>query len=272
MNLDSQASVRLNVRNKSAISNDHTNQQTAALYQIANNPAANNYLNPNSLRVQNSLTKTFLDYNLNNQQQIFQLTNTNFSNHHRINSASRLGSSINGNSHLTHYNNHNTNVKIIHDSNKFLEDILAHSKRNIKSNIVANSNATSISVGNSVQLPANMTIINRSSEERAIFPDKLIMERRNLTMCPVIEGEDSLKLINYQHNQIKQIQNLDQMRNLIFLDLYDNRIERIQGLSNLINLRVLMLGKNRIQKIENLNNLIYLDILDLHANQVHSKV
>jgi leucine-rich repeat-containing protein 49 len=92
-----------------------------------------------------------------------------------------------------------------------------------------------------------------------------------LTACPIIEGEDSLKLINYQHNQIKLMGNFEQMRNLIFLDLYDNKIERINGLSTLTNLRVLMLGKNRIQRIENLANLAYLDILDLHGNQVSQR-
>lgn len=92
--------------------------------------------------------------------------------------------------------------------------------------------------------------------------------RKGLTCCPVIEGESSFKLINYQYNQIRVISNLDQMRNLIFLDLYNNQIEKISGLGALSQLRVLMLGKNRISKIENLNSLVYLDILDLHANQV----
>ena len=100
----------------------------------------------------------------------------------------------------------------------------------------------------------------------SIFQKTLI--RRNLNACPIIEGDDQLKLINYQHNQIRSISNLDQMRSLIFLDLYDNRIERINGLHSLINLRVLMLGKNRIEKIENLDHLVYLDVLDLHGNQV----
>lgn len=93
-----------------------------------------------------------------------------------------------------------------------------------------------------------------------------------MNICPNIEGDLQLKLINYQHNQIRSIQNLDQMSNLIFLDLYDNRIERISGLSNLVNLRVLMLGKNRISKIESLESLTHLDVLDLHGNQVKNKL
>lgn len=174
-------------------------------------------------------------------------------------------------------NAHAHSLRILNDSSRFLEDIInAQSKRTLAKQTTTNTNtntnsSTSGSSGGlsaSLQLPASITIINRTSEERALCPDKLIMERKSLAQCPVIEGEDAFKLINYQHNHIKQIQNLDQMRNLIFLDLYNNQIEKINGLCSLINLRVLMLGKNRILKIENLNSLVYLDILDLHGNLV----
>lgn len=147
---------------------------------------------------------------------------------------------------------------------RFLDEILVQGKRSS----VASHNSLPISTTpNNLQL-STITVINRSNEEKTLFPDKLILERKNLIWCPVIEGEASFRLINYQHNQIKSIANLDQMRNLIFLDLYNNHIDKIAGLSSLIQLRVLMLGKNRISKIENLNTLVYLDILDLHANQV----
>ena len=69
--------------------------------------------------------------------------------------------------------------------------------------------------------------------------------RRDLTVCPVLEGEENLRLLNFQHNLIRRIENLSYLRKLIFLDLYDNQIEEISGLSSLKSLRVLMLGKNR---------------------------
>lgn len=69
--------------------------------------------------------------------------------------------------------------------------------------------------------------------------------RRKLTVCPMLEGEDQLRLLNYQHNSITRIQHLSALRRLIFLDLYDNQIEQITGLNSLRSLRVLMLGKNR---------------------------
>lgn len=76
----------------------------------------------------------------------------------------------------------------------------------------------------------------------------MLIYRRKLTVCPILEGEDQLRLLNYQHNMISKIQHLSSLKRLIFLDLYDNQIEEISGLSSLKSLRVLMLGKNRYWK------------------------
>lgn len=77
---------------------------------------------------------------------------------------------------------HSFNPKIIHDSNKFIENILAHSKRQLKpppSLRVNNSDSRNQLqlLSASLNLPANVITINRSSEERFMFPDKLILER-----------------------------------------------------------------------------------------------
>ncbi|XP_077989183.1 leucine-rich repeat-containing protein 49-like [Glandiceps talaboti] len=111
-------------------------------------------------------------------------------------------------------------------------------------------------------------IVYRTPEERGANPDRLNLDRRRLTVCPILEGEEHLRLLNFQHNMITKIQHLNNLRRLIFLDLYDNQIEEISGLSTLKSLRVLMLGKNRIQRIQNLDTLIKLDVLDLHGNQI----
>uniref|UniRef100_G1NSC5 Leucine-rich repeat-containing protein 49 n=1 Tax=Myotis lucifugus TaxID=59463 RepID=G1NSC5_MYOLU len=110
-------------------------------------------------------------------------------------------------------------------------------------------------------------ILQRSSEEKILYSDRLTLERQKLTVCPVIDGEEHLRLLNFQHNFITRIQNISNLRR-IFLDLYDNHIEEISGLSTLRSLRVLLLGKNRIKKISNLENLKSLDVLDLHGNQI----
>ncbi|XP_058397962.1 leucine-rich repeat-containing protein 49 isoform X2 [Diceros bicornis minor] len=111
-------------------------------------------------------------------------------------------------------------------------------------------------------------ILQRSSEEKILYSDRLTLERQKLTVCPIIDGEEHLRLLNFQHNFITRIQNISNLQKLIFLDLYDNQIEEISGLSTLRSLRVLLLGKNRIKKISNLENLKSLDVLDLHGNQI----
>lgn len=72
-----------------------------------------------------------------------------------------------------------------------------------------------------------------------------MFSRQKLTVCPIIDGEEHLRLLNFQHNFITRIQNISNLQRLIFLDLYDNQIEEISGLSTLRSLRVLLLGKNR---------------------------
>ncbi|XP_033750016.1 leucine-rich repeat-containing protein 49-like isoform X6 [Pecten maximus] len=111
-------------------------------------------------------------------------------------------------------------------------------------------------------------VVYRTPDERSSNPDRLNLDRRKLTVCPILEGEEQLRLLNYQHNMIGKIQHLSTLKRLIFLDLYDNQIEEISGLSALKSLRVLMLGKNKIKAIENLETLCKLDVLDLHGNQI----
>ncbi|XP_062516504.1 leucine-rich repeat-containing protein 49-like isoform X1 [Corticium candelabrum] len=112
-------------------------------------------------------------------------------------------------------------------------------------------------------------LVYRLPEDRQTNPDRLNLDRRRLSVCPLLEGEDQLRLLNLQHNMITKIQHLSSLRRLIFLDLYDNMIMEISGLQTLVSLRVLMLGKNRITSIGNLERLTKLDVLDLHGNLIH---
>ena len=108
-------------------------------------------------------------------------------------------------------------------------------------------------------------VVYRPPEERAANPDRLNLDRRHLSVCPVLEvtaqsmlyslillllrvqGEEQLRLLNLQHNAISRIQHLSHLHRLVFLDLYDNLLQEINGLENLSSLRVLMLGRNRSQ-------------------------
>ncbi|EMP38999.1 Leucine-rich repeat-containing protein 49 [Chelonia mydas] len=124
-----------------------------------------------------------------------------------------------------------------------------------------------INFGSSSSITA-FPILHRAADEKILNSDRLTLERQKLTVCPVIDGEEHLRLLNFQHNFITRIQNISNLQHLVFLDLYDNQIEEISGLSTLWSLRVLLLGKNRIKKISNLENLKNLDVLDLHGNQI----
>ena len=112
------------------------------------------------------------------------------------------------------------------------------------------------------------TTVRRLKEQKAHSTERLNMDNQQLAACPRLLDEEKLRLLNYQSNQIRTIQNLDGLPNLIFLDLYNNRIERVAGLEKVQGLRVLMLGKNRLTQIENLDGLSRLDVLDLHSNQI----
>lgn len=115
---------------------------------------------------------------------------------------------------------------------------------------------------------AGVLVVYRSIVERSNNPERLNLDRRDLTQMPLLESEERLRLLNYQHNLISKIENLLSLPNLIFLDLYNNQIKEINGLHTVPSLRVLMLGKNLIDKIKNLNSLTKLDVLDLHSNKI----
>ena len=46
----------------------------------------------------------------------------------------------------------------------------------------------------------------------------------------LLEGEEKLKILTYQHNKISRIEHLVSLPNLLYLDLYDNMIKEIDGL------------------------------------------
>lgn len=114
-------------------------------------------------------------------------------------------------------------------------------------------------------------VYRRGEAERAASAERLNLDRRGLTQCPRLVGEELLRLVNYQNNAITTISNLDNLPHLIFLDLYNNSIAEISGLEAVPTLRVLMLGKNRLTRVSGLTGQVpHLDVLDLHSNQITS--
>ncbi|XP_038002780.1 leucine-rich repeat-containing protein 49 isoform X3 [Motacilla alba alba] len=150
--------------------------------------------------------------------------------------------------------------RINKEQSSFHSRLLQH---DLEKNYSGRQDNTNFGSSSSITFP----ILQRTAEEKILNSDRLTLERQKLTVCPIIDGEDHLRLLNFQHNFITRIQNISNLHHLVFLDLYDNQIEEISGVSTLRSLRVLLLGKNRIKKISNLENLKNLDVLDLHGNQ-----
>ncbi|CAM9322367.1 unnamed protein product [Ectocarpus sp. 12 AP-2014] len=117
------------------------------------------------------------------------------------------------------------------------------------------------------EFQGGVLLVRRSEDAKKRSPERLNLHRRRLTSCPIIQGDNRLRLLNYQNNLISKITNLTNLPNLIFIDLYNNVIDTLEGsLSTMTALRVMMVGKNKIQKISNLRCLRKLDVLDLHSN------
>lgn len=73
-----------------------------------------------------------------------------------------------------------------------------------------------------------------NSQTKASNPERLNLDRRNLPVIPLLEGEQILRLLNLQNNVIRRIENLLGLPNLIFLDLYNNRIEVLTSFTTLM--------------------------------------
>lgn len=51
-------------------------------------------------------------------------------------------------------------------------------------------------------------VVYRLAEARNLNPEQLNLDRRKITICPLLEGEGRLRLLNYQNNQIQHMCNL----------------------------------------------------------------
>ena len=60
-------------------------------------------------------------------------------------------------------------------------------------------------------------------------PERLNLDRRNLFICPRLEEEENLRLLNYQNNNISAISNVENLPQLIFLDFYNNNLRSLDG-------------------------------------------
>jgi leucine-rich repeat-containing protein 49 len=95
------------------------------------------------------------------------------------------------------------------------------------------------------QIPGIM-IIYRRPQEREQNSEKMQLDSRGFKHIPLLEGEEKIKCLNLQNNEIDKIENLVSLPNLTFLDLSSNKLTEIQNFTTLVHLKVLILSKNLI--------------------------
>lgn len=52
-----------------------------------------------------------------------------------------------------------------------------------------------------------------------------------LIHIPLLEGEEKLKILTYQHNKFTKIENLVSLPSLLYIDFYDNMIKEIENIN-----------------------------------------
>jgi leucine-rich repeat-containing protein 49 len=80
-----------------------------------------------------------------------------------------------------------------------------------------------------VELPQipNILIVYRRPTERDLNVEKMNIDSRALKHIPLLEGEERIKYLNLQNNEIGKIENLVSLPGLNFLDISCNRIKEI---------------------------------------------
>ena len=83
------------------------------------------------------------------------------------------------------------------------------------------------------------------------------------------KAKEKLKLQKLGIVNISDIEGLDKLVSLKYLDLDDNLITEINGLDNLKNLESLSLQNNKIEEVQGLENLLILENIFLYGNPVY---
>jgi Leucine-rich repeat (LRR) protein len=106
-------------------------------------------------------------------------------------------------------------------------------------------------------IPGKM-IVYRKPDQRDTNPEHIILEHKGLKEIPLLEGEERLKFLNLQRNQIESIDNLVSLPNLTMINMGRNKITSIDGFSlfeaSLTNLKILILSNNFLSSVTSINS------------------
>ena len=119
------------------------------------------------------------------------------------------------------------------------------------------------------QIP-NILIVYRRPNERLRNPERLQLSNKQFKMIPLLEGEEELKTLLLDKNNILKLENLISLPKLEVLDCSHNKISEINEIKSLIGLRTVCLGFNEISNIEPVKYLSRVRELDLQRNRVIS--
>lgn len=129
------------------------------------------------------------------------------------------------------------------------------------SNTVSN-----ISLRNKLTAAPSFNIVEEIHEEIASGTTLTSSNNKTISKMSTSTKPENIFFSSISHTKASMKYNL---KNLVFLDLYNNQIEKIENLDGLKSLTVLLLGKNRITDITGLISLkSTLRVLDLHGNKI----
>ena len=103
--------------------------------------------------------------------------------------------------------------------------------------------------------------------EQGHICDVMISSKELTCIPPKISQLPHLQYLSLICSNIKRIEHLENLTQLLCLDLIYNQVSKIEGLDNATQLVVLNLYNNKITKIENLDALTKLEYIQLGSNK-----
>ncbi|KKM43503.1 hypothetical protein LCGC14_1562990, partial [marine sediment metagenome] len=163
-----------------------------------------------------------------------------------------------------------TEVKDYEGENELKEDFLYYLAVSISK--VRNEDADSlIKLLKLIDSEGNFQFVSYEGKKYIASNNNLNLEKKGIEDIDQIKNLSELRnltLLNLSGNKISEIKGLDNLTKLTRLSLQNNSIKKISGLCNLKNLTYLSLSNNRINEIEGLEGLFNLYELWLNNNSI----
>ncbi|TFF98442.1 MAG: leucine-rich repeat domain-containing protein [Promethearchaeota archaeon] len=123
----------------------------------------------------------------------------------------------------------------------------------------------------------NLSVLNLKSGKLTKIPNLgflsntlecLYLDRNNIRKIDNLNQLAKLQKLTLRSNNISEIENLEKNSELWFIDLGNNQISEIKNLGTLKNLKILKLDRNRISSVKGIEKLLNLKELYLQYNEI----